>query len=67
LGRPTGDQGRKDYAERFSVAVGGAASKQEPETATDVLYAGCDAGIGRLEVEVVGVFETLRLCAEISC
>jgi hypothetical protein len=31
-----------------------------------VLYAGCDAGIGRLEVEVVGVFETLRLGAEIS-
>ena len=53
---PTGDEGRKDYAERFSVAVGSAASEQEPETATDVLYAGCDAGIGRLEVEVVGVF-----------
>jgi hypothetical protein len=31
-----------------------------------VLYAGCDARIGRLEEEVMDVFETLRLCAEIS-
>jgi hypothetical protein len=31
-----------------------------------VLYAGRDAGIGRLEVEVVGVFYALGLCAEIS-
>jgi hypothetical protein len=66
LGRPTGDEGRKNYAERLSVAVGGTASEQEPETTTDVLYTGRDAGIGRLEVEVVGVFETLRQCAEIS-
>jgi hypothetical protein len=66
LGRPIGDKGRKNYAERLSVAVGGAASEQEPETATDVLYAGRDAGIGRLEVEVVSLFETLGLCAEIS-
>jgi hypothetical protein len=66
LGSPIGDEGRKNYPERLSVAVGGTASEQEPETATDVLYAGRDAGIGRLEVEVVGVFETLRLCAEVS-
>jgi hypothetical protein len=66
LGRPTGYDVRKDYAERPPIAVGSAASEQEPETAADVLYAGRDAGIGRLEVEVVGVFETLRLGAEIS-
>jgi hypothetical protein len=66
LGCPTGDKGRKDYGERLSVAVASTTSEQEPEIATDVLYAGRDAGIGRLEVEVVGVFETLRLYAEIS-
>ena len=67
LGSPTGDEGRKDYGERLSIAVGSATtSEQEPETATDVLCTGCDAGIGRLEVEVVGVFQTLRLCAQIS-
>jgi len=31
-----------------------------------VLYAGCDTRIGRLEVEVVSVLETLGLCVEIS-
>jgi len=66
LGRPTGNDGRKDYAERPPIAVGSAASEQEPETAADALYAGRNAGIGRLEVEVVGVFETFRLCAELS-
>ena len=66
MGMPSGYDGRKDYAERPPIAVGSAASEQEPETAADVLYAGRDAGIGRLEVEMVGVFETLRLGAEIS-
>jgi hypothetical protein len=47
------------------VAIGDAAGEQEPETATNGLYAGRDPGIGRFEEEMVSTLDVLCLRDEI--